>query len=204
MNRLISVAIPLLLLAYASSGCERRDPLDPHEYVAEETARVARASAASQPAAGAHVTCRCDDEGGLHVAAPEGSIVTTPTDAARADAEADIIVASEPSEAPGTRLRHTVSLGFIGDNKLTETPPYGEGYVDGGFYYPPTPYYGFGGGGFHRTGGGGFHGGSFRGGIAHGGGGFHGGGFHSVSSYGGGSHGGGSHGGGGGHGGHGR
>lgn len=196
MSRLISVAIPVLVLAFAASGCERRDPLDPHELIAEETARVARASAVRQAAGdGAHVTCRCDDEGGLHVAAPEGSIVTVPSDAARADAEADIIVPSEPSEPPGTRLRHTVSLGFVGDGKLTEIPPQG-GYDDGGFYYPPAPYYGFGGGGSHRSiGGGGFHGGISRGGSI-GGGGFHGGGFRGGISHGGISHGGGSHGGG--------
>jgi hypothetical protein len=146
MNRLLGVAAPLLLVSCAASGCERRDPLDPHEFVAEETARVAQASASRRAAAaGAHVTCRCDDEGDLHVVAPAGSIVTTPSDPARADAEADIIVPSELSEAPGTRLRHTVSLGFAGDGKLTETPSYG-GY------------------------GGGFHGGGLHGGGSHGGG----------------------------------
>ena len=205
MNRLIGVAIPVLVLASGALGCERREPADPHEFVAEETARVARSSpAASAP--GAHVSCRCDEEGGLHVVAPAGSVVTVPPDAARTDAQADIVVASEPeelSEAPGTRLRHTVSLGFAGDGPLTDV--HSQGYDDGGFYYPPQPYYGYGYGGSYRTGGGVHHGfvgsgphGTFRGSASHGG--FHGGVSHG-SVGGGGSHG--SHGGGGGHGGHG-
>jgi hypothetical protein len=178
MSRPLAIGLPALLLAHGALGCERRDPLDPHEFVAEETARIAHASPAAARGE-ARVTCRCDADAGLHVVAAEGSIVTVPPDAARTDAEADIVVASErdeASEAPGGRLRHTVSLGFVGDGKLTEIPPRG-GYHDGGFTYPPTPYYGFGGGVSRRFGGGGVHRGFVGGGShgSHGGGGGHGG-----------------------------
>ena len=43
MNRLVSVALPVLALAFGvlAMGCERREPSDPHEFIAAETARVA-------------------------------------------------------------------------------------------------------------------------------------------------------------------
>ena len=127
--RTCKLAVPglALLTALAGTGCYGRDAVDPSEIIAED---VARASAASRTPAGwhggagsgAHVTCRCDAEGGLHVAAPEGSQVRVAEGASTEDAAAEITL---PDEAPGQPIRRTKSLGFIGDNKLTETPSRG-------------------------------------------------------------------------------
>jgi hypothetical protein len=106
MNRLSPVALSVLALAFGAMamGCERREPSDPHEFVAAETARVA-----------------CEP-------------VIVVTDAP-----------DEPREPPATRLRQTVSLGFIGDGPLSDV--HAQGYDGGGYTYPPSPYYGHGYGG---------------------------------------------------------
>ena len=143
--------------AIAALGCERREANDPSDFIAAETARVAYAERVRTRA---HVVCRADAEGGLHVVAPAGSTVEFANEGT--DAQADIFFADE---GPSQPIRRTISLGFIGDNKLTETPP-GNGSSDGTFYYPSGTsgfgggrrgYSGSGGGGSRGRGGGGSH-----------------------------------------------
>ena len=113
------------LFAMSAIGCVDRDPFSAHDVDAaaafhnEQAAAVMRRS--PDPAgAGANVRCRCDAEGGLHVEAPQGSTVRVVAQqpATDEDAEAEISV---PQRKAGTPIRETVSLGFIGDGKLSQS-----------------------------------------------------------------------------------
>ena len=150
MVRSLARGLLTVLFAVAAAGCIGRDPLDPSsELIARDLARPSRAPASG----GEKLTCRCDAEGGLHIRAPEGSTVRGTERAGLEDAEAEITL---PEDTPSQPMRHTKSLGFIGDNKLTETPPGGGSwnYGHGGGYY---------GGGYH---GGGYYGGGYGRGYA--------------------------------------
>ncbi|HVH46726.1 MAG TPA: hypothetical protein VM925_30500 [Labilithrix sp.] len=105
------LAIPLFV---CSVGCVEKEALDPGDVVREET--VNRVGPPSRATART-VRCACDADGDLHIRAPQGSQVTVPEDASH-PAEAEIVL---PSEAPGTPLRQTKSLGFIGDGKLSSS-----------------------------------------------------------------------------------
>jgi hypothetical protein len=109
-------------VAASATGCVERDPFSASDVAAADAFHEAQAAAAmrgsAQPAsAGGRVACRCDSEGGLHVEAPPGARVKV--NESSEDAEAEITI---PERAPGTPIRHTVSLGFAGDGKLSETP----------------------------------------------------------------------------------
>lgn len=64
------------------------------------------------------VRCGCDAQGGLHITTPPGARVLTPTDSTF-PSEA---IVELPDDRRGKPIRVTKSLGFIGDNKLNETP----------------------------------------------------------------------------------
>jgi hypothetical protein len=67
------------------------------------------------------IRCACDADGNLHVRAPQGGHVYVPEDATQ-PAEAEVVLDTAPPPPP---IRRTVSLGFIGDDRLTELPSYG-------------------------------------------------------------------------------
>jgi|GEM_PF-5047441 len=117
------------------SGCVERDPYNAYDVAAakdfhmqqeaEATRHAPRdpnTTGASARSGAAKVTCRCDAEGGLHVTAPASAQVRVPEGAARDDAEAEITV---EERAPGTPIRRTISLGYVGDAPLTQTPSRG-------------------------------------------------------------------------------
>jgi hypothetical protein len=124
-------AATVLLVASAVSaiGCIGRDkdPMDPSDFLhgvmseteerVEHGKRVPRHAPAGDPRKTVRVAC--DEEGNLHVRAPDGSTVTRPDDAAN-DAEAEIAFAE-----PARPIRRSRSLGFIGDGKLGESRSYG-------------------------------------------------------------------------------
>jgi hypothetical protein len=151
-------AATVLLVASAVSaiGCigRDRDPLDPSDFngsSAEE--RVPSRAPRGDPQKTVHAAC--DEDGNLHVRAPENVRVTTPEDA-RANAEAEIAL----DDQPGRPIRRTKSLGFIGDNKLGPSrshggpwnapdgvlPPHRHGYPSyggpGSYVYRPSWGYG--------------------------------------------------------------
>lgn len=193
-------------------GCEHgeRDPYSAND-VAAATAFHARQRAAAMrdskgdartDAASAKVRCRCDADGGLHVHAPAGAKVTVPETASEEEADAEAEIEVEVGPRPGTRIRNTVSLGFVGDAPLTQVPSRGgpwnvpdallpiHSHGGGGTGYITTGYVAYGGG--YRGGSGvrsgypgygpGYTGGGFgrSGGSSRGGGGGSGGG--GVSS----------------------
>ena len=90
-----------------------------------------------------------------------------PEGAQREDAEAEITLSDD---APGQPIRRTISLGFIGDNKLTETSSHG-----GPWNAPDAllPIHQHGGGSYYGGGGSYYRGGSsypvHSGGNGHGG-----------------------------------
>ena len=144
MRRRLSVVVPfaglgLALAAAGSAGCGH--PLDPSEFAAED-ARLAAAPSPGGAPSHANVRCRCDEAGGLHVAAPEGSTVRVPAGASREDAEAEITLSDE---APGQPMRRTKSLGFIGDGKLNESTSHGGPWAVHDALLPPHSHGGFGG-----------------------------------------------------------
>lgn len=97
-------------------GCVDKEAADPGEVVRAETVdRIAPPSRATSRT----VRVGCDDDG-LHITAPPGSQVTIPDDATH-QAEAQIVL---PADEPGP-IRRVKSLGFIGDNPLTQTPSRG-------------------------------------------------------------------------------
>jgi hypothetical protein len=103
--------------------------VEPGAIVREEVARTS----VPYPPHAASVRCACDANGDLHVRAPQGATVTRPPDAANGDAVADISFEEEPRRP----IRTVKSLGFIGDNKLTETPPRGGPWAAGDALLPP-------------------------------------------------------------------
>jgi hypothetical protein len=88
----------------------------------ETTIPVDRVSPPSR-ATSRTVRCGCDADANLHVAAPQGSLVTRPEDASHA-AEAQIVI---PEDGPprARPIRTSRSLGFIGDAPLTPSPSRG-------------------------------------------------------------------------------
>jgi hypothetical protein len=115
MDLRLGVPSITLVSALTTLGCFGH-PLDPGEIAAEDMARASTSTGRERGAA--TVTCRCDGEGGLHVRAPEGSRVRVPDGPASDDAQVEVTLADNASTGP---IRRTRSLGFIGDNKLTET-----------------------------------------------------------------------------------
>lgn len=119
-------AATVLLVASAVSaiGCidRNRDFMDPSGFngqgghVAEERTPAPAPRGDPQKT----VSVACDEDGNLHVRAPENVKVTTPEDG-RADAEAEISL----DDAAGRPIRRTKSLGFIGDNKLGPSRSHG-------------------------------------------------------------------------------
>lgn len=74
------------------------------------------------------VRCAADEEGNLHVHAPPGARVTLPPDAPEG-ATAEIAYGGEDhatQQMPRPVRPRSISLGFIGDGKLTETPNHGD------------------------------------------------------------------------------
>ena len=94
-------------------GCADKEAADPGEVVRRET--VTRIAPSSHDTART-VRVGCDDDG-LHITAPPGSRVTVPDDATH-DAEAQVVL---PYDGEGRPIRVTKSLGFIGDNPLTQS-----------------------------------------------------------------------------------
>ncbi|MBS2013295.1 MAG: hypothetical protein JST00_10435 [Deltaproteobacteria bacterium] len=120
------------MAAVGAVGCGEREPYNAYDvaaanqFQAEQRAQAMKQApadpnmfAVSDPAT---VRCRCDAEGGLHVTAPEGARVRSMTNGDREDAEAEIALADRPA---GTRIRRTVSLGYVGDAPLTQVPSRG-------------------------------------------------------------------------------
>jgi hypothetical protein len=147
--------------ALIATGCIDRDPFHAADVAAADAFHAREASAATRPSgpSGLDVGCRCDADGNLHIHAPQGARVR-PAEGLE-DAAAEI---SFPGQRRGEPIRRTVSLGFIGDGKLTETtsrggpwnapdallPPHAHGFADrphayGGFvnrghgFYEPAP-----------------------------------------------------------------
>jgi hypothetical protein len=114
MHHRQGVSSVALLSVLVTTGCFGH-PLDPGEIAAEDLALGAGAPARGR--GGETVRCRCDAEGGLHVRTPAGATLRVPDGARGEDAEAEITLADD---APAQPIRRTRSLGFIGDNKLTE------------------------------------------------------------------------------------
>jgi len=125
----------LVLSSLSAIGCADRDPYNAYDVAAAQQFHLQQEAEATKRApvdpntvgavraAGpATVRCRCDEDGGLHVNAPQGSVVRVPEEATREDAEAEITV---PERKPGTPIRRTVSLGFVGDGPLTQSPSRG-------------------------------------------------------------------------------
>lgn len=161
--RAVAVTVMCLSSAVTAIGCVDRDPFNASDVAAADAfhAREAeKARMASSPPSAQTVRCRCDEEGNLHVHAPRGSTVRAAQREGDDDAEAEITV---PERRPGTPIRQTVSLGFVGDGKLTQTPSHGgpwnvpdgllpkhaHGMPDrpyvGPRYYAPARFYGYGG-----------------------------------------------------------
>jgi hypothetical protein len=106
------------LLPLLCVGCLDKEAADPGAVVREEVVdRVGPPSRATSRT----VRCGCDEDGALHVSAPQGSQVAVPEDATH-PAEAQIVL---PEDRPGTPLRQTKSLGFVGDGKLSQLPSRG-------------------------------------------------------------------------------
>lgn len=132
--------LALLPLAATTLGCgAEKEAADPGAFVRAETVnRIGPPSRASSRT----VRCGCDADGGLHVSAPQGSRVTVPDDAIH-PAEAEVVM---PEERAAMRIRTTKSLGFIGDNKLTQTPSRGGPWNVPNALLPPhhhvEPHYG--------------------------------------------------------------
>lgn len=88
-----AVTVFAAAVSVSASACvaHAEDPDDPSDF------RAAAVERAPPPAAARADTVRvaCDDEGNLHVRAPDGVRVTTPLDA-REDAEAEIAVGAAP------------------------------------------------------------------------------------------------------------
>lgn len=121
----------LVLSSLSAIGCAERDPYNAYDvaaahqfHIQQEAEATKRAPVdpntvgAARAVGPATVRCRCDEDGGLHVHAPQGSVVRVPEEATREDAEAEITV---PERKPGTPIRRTVSLGFVGDGPLTQS-----------------------------------------------------------------------------------
>ena len=151
-----TTGIPLLVgIACGALGCLDKEAQDPGMIVHEEmvtrvgpparTAWRAESGATSTAAPTATVRCGCDADGGLHIAAPQGSRVSRSEDA---PAEAEIVLA-DAAPAP---LRRSKSLGFIGDNPLGQSRSYGGPWNVPDAVLPPhrhvEPRYGFGGYGY--------------------------------------------------------
>jgi hypothetical protein len=119
-------AATVLLVASAVSaiGCigRDRDFMDPSDFngLGERSAEERSPSRAPRGDPRKTVSVACDEDGNLHVRAPENVRVTTPDDA-RANAEAEISL----DDAPARPIRRTKSLGFIGDNKLGPSRSHG-------------------------------------------------------------------------------
>ena len=130
-------------------GCADKGAADPGTLLREET--VNRVGAPSR-ATSRTVRCGCDADGELHVRAPHGSEVRRPEDGTY-PAEAEIVLAEDP---PPARLRHSKSLGFIGDSKLTPSPSRGGPWAVPDALLPPhahvEPRYGGGGSWGYRGG----------------------------------------------------
>ncbi len=126
--RAATLAILGLGLTTFATGCGEREPYNAYDVAAanqfqaqqrEEALRHAPADKGANDGAKAKVVCRCDADGGLHVTAPPDARVTAREGE---DAEAEISLDDRP---PGTRLRRTVSLGYVGDGPLTQIPSRG-------------------------------------------------------------------------------
>jgi hypothetical protein len=152
-------AVSVLCLAFALTaiGCVDRDPYSANDVAAADAFHARQSAIALRNApesggatAAGKVRCRCDAEGGLHVEAPQGSKVVPMRADTSEDAEAEITLAERRAGRP---IRQTVSLGFIGDNKLNETPsrnhgdallpPHAHGVPDRPYAYGTS--YGYGG-----------------------------------------------------------
>lgn len=117
--------LAVAMTATGATGCVERDPFSASDVAAADAfhaseAAAARERSAPRDPAGGKVTCTCDAEGGLHVQAPHRAVVRAVETSI--DAEAEITM---PERPPGTRIRQTVSLGFVGDGKLTAIPSRG-------------------------------------------------------------------------------
>jgi hypothetical protein len=179
--RAVAVTVLSLASAVTAIGCVERDPFNASDIAAADAFHAREAAKAQSgnpvaPSTTGAVRCRCDGDGNLHVNAPQGSTVRATE--GQEDAEAEITL---PERRPGTPIRTTVSLGFVGDGKLTQSPshggpwnapdgllpkhahgmpdrPYGYGGYAGRGYYVPARFYGYGGygyGGSYATRGGG-------------------------------------------------
>lgn len=150
----VAMVATVATLALSALGCVERDPFSAGDVAAADAFHASHLASATSgvPADGAgaagsaterRVACACDAEGGLHVQAPADATVR----AAESSEDAQATITLPAAEARGTRLRHTVSLGFAGDGKLTDIPSsrhaaWGdEGSARGGTYVR----YGYGG-----------------------------------------------------------
>jgi hypothetical protein len=116
------VTVLCVASALFATGCIDREPFNPADVAAADAFHAREAAAASRASgpSALDVSCRCDADGNLHVHAPQAAVVR-PAEGLE-DAAAEISVPGRPRGEP---IRRTVSLGFIGDGKLTETAPRG-------------------------------------------------------------------------------
>lgn len=132
MRATTTATILFALTAIGTTGCGERDPYNAYDvasanqFQAEQRAQAMK-HAPPDPDAftvteSSKVRCRCDADGGLHVTAPANAQVRPMTNGDREDAEAEIALAERPA---GTRIRRTVSLGYVGDGPLTQVPSRG-------------------------------------------------------------------------------
>lgn len=172
------------LAAFALAGCGERDPYNAYDVAAAnqfhaQQREQAMAKSAPDPdsftlSESSKVRCRCDADGGLHVTAPATAQVRPMTNGDREDAEAEIALAERPA---GTRIRRTVSLGYVGDGPLTQVPSRGGPWNVPDALLPPhqhveprypsvytygAPFYGYRGGYVGSYGYGGYGGGGTR------------------------------------------
>lgn len=132
MRATTATTILFALTALGTAGCGERDPYNAYDvasanqFQAEQRAQAMKNAPADPDSftvtESAKVRCRCDADGGLHVTAPANAQVRPMTNGDREDAEAEIALAERPA---GTRIRRTVSLGYVGDGPLTQVPSRG-------------------------------------------------------------------------------
>jgi hypothetical protein len=133
--------VPLVSAALVGCGYSDKHAEDPGDFVRAEMFSHAEPQS---------VRCGCDADGGLHITTPPGARVLQPADQTF---ESEAII-ELPQPQRGQPIRVTKSLGFIGDNKLTETvrstdasygySPYGRYYGRPTTFYhgPPPTFYG--------------------------------------------------------------
>lgn len=145
-------------MALVGTGCADKESIDPGTLLREEIASASSGDTVNRigppsRATSRTVRCECDEEGDLHVRAPEGSRVFRPDDGDAAAAE--VVLPDDPAPAP---FRRTKSLGFIGDGKLGASRVHGGPWAVPDALLPPhshgapTGYgYGYRARGYHFT-----------------------------------------------------